>query len=147
MTIPECKKQDEELRRPEMKELAAANKLYKEKIAEEKHKKQTRKKVVKDQTRTEKQAAIEKCKAERVQQKKVCNNQKTIQSLQRGNSTATNASVHKKKPAHCVVGVYSQSKPAMPDLPACTYKTYSNCTATCYIINLYRGNLLHKSVE
>jgi hypothetical protein len=85
MAIAEREKQDEELRRAEMKELAAANKLYKEKIAEEKREKRAREKVVRDQAKAEMRAAIEERKAERAHQKQARNKQKAIQLSQRGN--------------------------------------------------------------
>ncbi|KAF1967094.1 hypothetical protein BU23DRAFT_484670, partial [Bimuria novae-zelandiae CBS 107.79] len=77
VAITEQERQDEELEKAKMKELAHANKIYKEKIVEEKCKKRAREKVEQDQVNVEKRAAIKEYKAKR-KYKKVERNAKKV---------------------------------------------------------------------
>jgi hypothetical protein len=67
----EATKQAEELKKVEMKELRAANKLYKKNIAEERRVERERAKVVKEKERAEKEAERQRQKQERDYQKAV----------------------------------------------------------------------------
>jgi hypothetical protein len=65
MAVIEQEKGEEELRKAEMKELAAANKLYKEKIKEERHQKRAREKEERARVKAEERRAIDARKVNR----------------------------------------------------------------------------------
>jgi hypothetical protein len=56
MAVAEHERQEAELKKVEMKELAAANKLYKEKIAQEKRERRAREKEERDRVKAQKAA-------------------------------------------------------------------------------------------
>ena len=97
MAITEQEKQEDELKKAEMKELAAANKLYNEKIAEEKREKRAREKVERDQVNAEKRAGIEECKAERLHKKQEREAKKALQLPRKGKRKASQATAPRKK--------------------------------------------------
>ena len=115
-----------------MKELAAANKLYKAKIADEKRVAWVREKEEQDQLKAVKAQETAGRKAEQERQKQAHDAEKAIQLSQRGNRTTSKASTAKKKPAHCAVGACSHPKPATPPPQARTHTTRSGCTAILY---------------
>jgi len=114
MAITEQQRQEEELKRAEMKDLAAANKLYKQKVADEKRIARQREKEERAQVKAKKAEEAAKGKAEREHQKQARDTQKAIQLSRRGNCTTPQASVAKKKPKRGAVGARSRPKPATP---------------------------------
>ena len=132
MAVTEQEKEEEELRKAEMKELAAANKLYKDKIEEEKRQKRAREKEERAKVKAEERRAIDARKAARAAAKQARDSVKGIQQSQRGRSTTLKASAVKSKPARRGVGARSHPKPATPPPPARTHTTRSGRTATLY---------------
>jgi hypothetical protein len=130
MAVAEQQRQEEELKKAEIKELAAANKLYKQKIAEEKRVVRIREKEERDQVRAKKAKEAAERQAERKHQKQARDAQKAIQLARRGNCTASQASAAKKKPKRGAVCVRSHLKPATPPPPPRTHTTRSGRTAT-----------------
>lgn len=70
MAVAEHERQEAELEKHEMKELAAANKLYKERIAQEKREQRAREKEERDQVKAQKAAEVAERKAAREAQKR-----------------------------------------------------------------------------
>jgi hypothetical protein len=92
MAVTELEKEEEELRKAEMKELAAANKLYKENIEEEKRQKRAREKEERAKVKAEERRAIDARKAARAAAKQARDSAKNIQQPQRGKPTTPKAS-------------------------------------------------------
>jgi hypothetical protein len=132
MAVAEQEKQADELQKAEMKELAAANKLYKAKLAEEKRVARAREKEERDRVKAKKAKEVAERKVERERQKQSRDVEKALQLSQRGNHTTSKASAAKKKPARRAVGARSHPKPATPPSPARTHTTRSGRTATLY---------------
>jgi hypothetical protein len=132
IVVTEREKEEEEQRKAEMKELAAANKLYKEKIKEEKRQKQAREKEERARMKAEERQAIDAQKAARAAAKQVNNAAKALQLSQRGKTTTSKASAVKPKPVRRGVGGRSRPKPATPPPAARTHTTRSGRTATLY---------------
>jgi hypothetical protein len=86
----EATEQQKQLKKHEMKELRASNKLYKEKIAQERRVQRERAKVVKEKERAEKAAEKQRQREER-------DRQKAIQTSQTGNRKASRAPAPKNK--------------------------------------------------
>ena len=122
----------EEARKAEMAELRHANKLYKEQVAQGKREQRAREKEEKDCVKAKKAEEVAKRKAEKERQKQAHDAQEAIQLSQRGNKTASKASIVKKKPARRAVGARSHPIPATPPPPARTHTTRSGRTATLY---------------
>jgi hypothetical protein len=122
----------EELRKAEMAELRKANKLYKEKIAEEKRVQRAREKEEREQLEAQKAAEEAKRRAQKERDKEIQNAQKALKLSQRGRDRPSKAAAAKKKPARRAVGACRAPKPATPPLPPRTYKTRSGRTATLY---------------
>ena len=70
-----------------MKELAKANKLYNEKLLQEKRDARAKEKEECDRLQAEKAKQVAECKAEREGQQKERNTKKSIQKLQKGKRT------------------------------------------------------------
>ena len=132
MAVAEREKQADELQKAEMKELAAATKLYKAKVAEEKRVARAREKEERDRVKAKKAEEAAERKVERERQRQARDAKKAIQLSQRGNRTTSKASAVKKKPARRAVGARSHPKPATPPPPARTHTTRSGRTATLY---------------
>lgn len=115
-----------------MAELRHANKLYKERIAQEKRKQRAREKEERDRVKAKKAEEVAERKAEKQRQKEAHDAAKAIQQSQRGKTTTSKASAVKPKPVRRGVGARSQPKPATPPLPARTHTTRSGRTATLY---------------
>ena len=109
-------------KKAEMKESAAADKLYKQKVAEEKRVARQREKEERAQVKAKKAEEAAERKAEREHQKQARDTQKAIQLSRRGNCTTSQASAAKKKPRRGAVGARSHPKPATPprELPSRT---------------------------
>jgi hypothetical protein len=132
MAATEQEKQEDELRKAEMKELAAANKLYNDKIEEEKRQKRAREKEERAKVKAEERQAIDARKAARAAAKQARDAAKAIKQSQIGKSTTSRAFAVQNKPARRGVGARSHPKPATPPLPARTCTTRSGRTATLY---------------
>ncbi|KAJ8112467.1 hypothetical protein OPT61_g5173 [Boeremia exigua] len=130
--VKQLEAEAEEARKAEMAELRRANKLYKERVAQEKREQRAREKEERDQVNAKKAEEVAERKAERERQKQARNTQEALQSSQRGSQKTSKASIVKKRPARCGVGVRSHPKPATPPLPARTHTTCSSRTATLY---------------
>src|SRR5690242_18961469 len=132
MAVTEQEKEEEELRKAEMKALAALNKLFKDKIAEEKRQKRVREKEERARMMAEERRAIDARKAARTASKRASHSTKAIQQSQRGKSITSKASAAKQKSARRGVGARSHPKPVTPPLAARTHTTRSGRTATLY---------------
>ncbi|KAF1925059.1 uncharacterized protein M421DRAFT_30887, partial [Didymella exigua CBS 183.55] len=97
MAVADHKRQEEELKKAETKEQAAANKLYNEKIAEEKHEQRAEKKSARNQAKAKERAAIDAPKEQRRKDKEARNTKKALKLSQRGNCTSSKASAVKQK--------------------------------------------------
>ena len=115
-----------------MRELAAANKLYKERIAGEKRGQRAREKAVRDQAKAEERAAIDARKEQRRIEKEARDAAKALKLSQRGNCPTSKAPAVKKKTARCGVGARSHPRPATPPPARPTVTTRSGRTATKY---------------
>ena len=96
MTVKEQEEKEQKLQKAETAELRKAAKLYKEKIAEEKHVAREAAKVAREKERTEKAA-------ERACQKEAYNTEKALQSIQRGKRKASQPLKQSNKRQKCVV--------------------------------------------
>jgi len=132
IAVTKQEKEEEELRKAEMKELAASNKLYKDKIAEEKRQKRVREKEERARIKAEERQAINARKAARAASKRASDSTKAIQQSQRGKSITSKASAAKQKSARRGVGARSHPKPVTPPPAARTHTTRSGRTATLY---------------
>ena len=97
MSVAEQEKQADELKRAEMKELAAANKLYKAKIAEEKRVARVREKEERDQLKAVKAAEAAERKAQKERDKQGHNAKEAIKFPQRGKRKASQVAAPRKK--------------------------------------------------
>ena len=122
----------EELRKSEMAEQRHANKLYKERIAQEKREQRVREKEERDQLKAKKAEEVAERKAEKERQKQARDAQQALQLPQRGNNRTLKASIVKKKPARRAVGACRAPKPVTPPPPPRTHQTRSGRTATLY---------------
>ncbi|KAL5371578.1 hypothetical protein DPSP01_014170 [Paraphaeosphaeria sporulosa] len=115
-----------------MKEFAAANKLYKEKIEEEKRQARVKEKEERARMKAEERRAIDVRKAAGAAVKQARDSIKAMQQSQRGKPIISKASAVKEKPARRGVGARSHPKPATPPPPARTHTTRSGRIATLY---------------
>ncbi|CAN9279314.1 unnamed protein product [Alternaria alternata] len=115
-----------------MKELAAANQLYKKRIAEEKRQKWVEEKAERDQIKAKKAEEVAERKVKRERQKQARDAQKAIQLSQRCRRTVLQASAHKSKPKRGAVGARSRPNPATPPPAPRTHKLRSGRTDTPY---------------
>ncbi|KAF1354169.1 hypothetical protein EJ07DRAFT_134324 [Lizonia empirigonia] len=81
----------------DMKELAKANKLYNEKIAQEKRDARAREKVEREQLKAEKAKEVAERKAERERQRQACDSQKAIKKPSIGKRKALEKAAPRKK--------------------------------------------------
>ncbi|KAF1361280.1 hypothetical protein EJ07DRAFT_78729, partial [Lizonia empirigonia] len=81
----------------DMKELAKANKLYNEKIAQEKRNARAREKVEREQLKAEKAKEVAERKAERARQRQACDSQKAIKKPSIGKCKALEKAAPRKK--------------------------------------------------
>ncbi|KAF1928034.1 uncharacterized protein M421DRAFT_63875, partial [Didymella exigua CBS 183.55] len=132
MAVADYKRQEDELKKAEMKDLAADNKLFNETLKEEKRVAAAKAKKVRECERAEERAAINARKEQRRKDKEARNAAKARKVSQRGKCTALKASSVKQKPARRAVGACSHPKPATPRLPRATVTTRSSRTATKY---------------
>jgi hypothetical protein len=87
-----------------MKESAAANKRYNDRIAEQKRKQRAKEKAARDKAKAEERVAIDERKAKRACQKQARDAEKALKLSQRGNHITSKASAVKQKPARRAVG-------------------------------------------
>lgn len=132
MAVAEREKQADKLQKAEMKELAAAVKLYNAKVAEEKRMARARKKEERDRVKAKKAGEAAERKVERESQRQARDAKEAIQLSQRGKRTICKASAVKRKPALRAVDARGHPKPATPPPPARTHTTRSGHTATPY---------------
>ena len=90
-----------------MKELAHANKLYKEKIVEKKREKQSREKVVREQAKAER-AAIKERKAGTKRTKEERDTGRALELSQRGKHKISQAAAPRKKQKRSATAAHSQ---------------------------------------
>jgi hypothetical protein len=132
IAIAEHKRQEAELKKHEIKELAAANKLYKERIAQEKRKERAREKEERDQAKAQKAAEVAERKAAREAQKR---DRDAGKSIQLPNQTKRKASAQLQPKAvkkRGGGGACSRTVAAEPPPPRLTVTTRSGRTATKY---------------
>ena len=122
----------DELKKAEMKDLKAANKLYNNKIDEEKRQQRAREKEARAQAKAEERQAIDARKAARATAKQARDAAKALQQSQRGNRITSQAPKVKQRPARHGVGARSRPKPVTPPPPAHTHTTRSGRVATLY---------------
>ena len=91
-----------------MKELAHANKLYKEKIVEKKREKQSREKVVREQAKAEERAAIKERKAGTKRTKEERDTGRALELSQRGKHKISQAAAPRKKQNRSATAAHSQ---------------------------------------
>ncbi|KAK7178381.1 hypothetical protein PSPO01_15567 [Paraphaeosphaeria sporulosa] len=130
--VTEQEKEEAELKKVEMKELAAANKLYKKKIEEERRQARVKEKEERVRIKAEERQAIDARKATRAAVKQARDSTKAIQQSQRCKPISSLASTVKQKPTRRGVGARSHPKPVTPPPPARTHTTRSGRTATLY---------------
>jgi hypothetical protein len=106
--------QAENLKKAEMTELRRANKLYNEKIAQEKREQRVREKEEREQIRAEKAKKAAERKAQREHDKKARNAGKAIQLPQRGKRKASTAPLARISKKHCVRAACSRTVVASP---------------------------------
>ncbi|KAF9733712.1 hypothetical protein PMIN01_08055 [Paraphaeosphaeria minitans] len=87
--VTEQEKEEEELKKAKMKELAAANKLYKEKIEEERRQARVKEKEERARMKAEERRAIDARKAARAAVKQARDSTKAMQQSQRGKSISS----------------------------------------------------------
>ena len=107
MSVEQRNREEEALKKAEMKELVAANKLYHKKIAEERREQRVREKVERDRVKAEKAQEVAERRAQKESQKQALNAQKALQLSQRGKrkaSPAHTAKITKKRGAVGGVG-------------------------------------------
>ncbi|KAF1928032.1 uncharacterized protein M421DRAFT_48951, partial [Didymella exigua CBS 183.55] len=96
MAVADHERQEEEQKKAETKEQAAANKIYNEKIAREKREQRAEKKKARDQAKAKERAAINARKEQRRKDKEARDAEKALKSSQRGNCTSSKASAVKQ---------------------------------------------------
>jgi hypothetical protein len=115
----------QELKKVEMRELRAANKLYKEKIAEEKRVERQRAKVVREKEKAEEAKRLARVRREKQQQKDAATATKALQSSQRGKRPASKKPAPRKGRVRRVVGAAGGATPtpapAAPKPPTTSY--------------------------
>ena len=126
------KEQAENLKKAEMTELRRANKLYNEKIAQEKREQRVREKEERERVRAKKAKEAAKRKAQRERDKQARNAKKAIQLPQRGKRKALTAPAAKISKKRCVRAARSRTVVASPPLAPHTHTTRSGRTATLY---------------
>lgn len=89
MALQEEQQKADELKKVEMKELRAANKLYNDRIAEERRAQRLREKEERAQLRAVKAAEVAERKAEKERQKQARNAEKAVQLPQTGKRKAS----------------------------------------------------------
>jgi hypothetical protein len=109
--------QAENLKKAEMTELRRANKLYNEKIAQEKREQQVREKEEREQLRAGKAKEAAERKAQRERDKQACDAEKAIQLPQRGKRKASTAPLARISKKRCVRAAFSRTVVASP--PPC----------------------------
>jgi hypothetical protein len=122
----------EDLKKAEMAELRRANKLYNEKIAQERREQRAREKEERERVRAEKAKEAAERKAQRERDKQARDAAKAVQLPQRGKRKASQSVVPRKKQNRGAVaarrGVVAAEPPAAPR----THTTRSGRTATLY---------------
>jgi hypothetical protein len=115
-----------------MTKLRHANKLYNEKITQEKRKRRVKEKEERDRVRAEKAKEAAERKAQKERDKQAHNAEKAIQLPQRGKRKASQSAAPRKKQNCGAVaarrGVVAAEPPAAPR----THTTRSSRTATLY---------------
>jgi hypothetical protein len=124
--------QAENLKKAEMTELRRANKLYNEKIAQEKREQRVREKEERERVRAEKAKEAAKRKAQRERDKQAHDATKAIQLPQRGKRKASTAPAAKISKKRCVRAAHSRTVAASPPPAPRTHTTRSGRTATLY---------------
>ena len=97
MKLAREEREAEEKEKANMKELAKANKLYKEKIAQEKRDARAREKEERDRRKAEKAEEVAERKAERERQRQAHDSQKAIQKPSTGKRKALQKAAPRKK--------------------------------------------------
>lgn len=97
MRLAQQEQEEEEKKKADMRELARANKLYHEKIAEEKREQRVREKKESDKRRAKERAAIDARKAERQRKKEEKDREKATKLSQRGKRKASEVAVPRKR--------------------------------------------------
>jgi hypothetical protein len=122
----------EELKKAEMAELRRSNKLYKEKIAQEKREQRVREKEERDQLKAEKAAEAAERKVQKERDKQARDAQKAIQLPQRGKRKASQSTAPRKKQNCGAVAARRGVVAAAPPPAPRTYTTRSGRIATLY---------------
>ena len=132
MAVAEQEREAAELQRAQIKELAAANKLYQEKIAQEKRKQRVREKEERERVKAKKAEEAAERKAQRERDKQACDAEKAVQLPQRGKRKALQSAAPGKTQNRGTVaarrGVIATEPPAAPRADT----TRSGRTATLY---------------
>ena len=115
-----------------MGKLRRANKLYNEKIAQERREQQAREKEERDELKAKKAKEAAERKAQRDCDRQACNAEKAVQLPQRGKRKASTAPAAKITKKHCTVATVCGVVDAEPPAAPCTYTTRSGRTATLY---------------
>ena len=97
MRLARQEKEAEEKEKASIKELAEANKLYNEKVLQEKRNARAKEKVERDQLKAEKAKEVAQRKAERERQQKERNTKKSIQKPQKGKRKVSQQQGARKK--------------------------------------------------
>ena len=132
IAVAEHERQEAELKKHEMKELAAANKLYKEKIAQEKREQRARKKEERDQVKAKKAEEAAERKAAKEAQKRNLEARKSTQLPNQGKRKASVQLQPKTVKKRGGGGARSRTIAAEPPPPRPTVTTRSGRTATKY---------------
>jgi hypothetical protein len=112
--------------------LRHANKLYNEKIAQEKREQRVTEKEERERVRAEKAKEAAKRKAQREGDKQARDAEKAIQLPQKGKCKASTAPAAKISKKRRVGAAQSRAVAASPPLPPRTHTTRSGRTATLY---------------
>ena len=115
-----------------MVKLRHANKLYNEKIAQERREQRAKEKAERDQVRAEKAKEAAKRKAQRERDKEACNAAEAIQLPQRGKRKASQSAAPRKKQNRGAVAARRGVVVAEPPVAPRTHTTRSGRTATLY---------------
>ena len=132
MAVQDREARKKELEKAEIAELAASNKLYQEKLKEEKRVAAVKAKEVRDHERAEERAAINARKEQRRKEREARNSAKALELSQRGKTTSSKASVVKQKTMRRGVGARSHPRPITPPPARPTITTRSGRTAPKY---------------
>ncbi|KAF1922585.1 uncharacterized protein M421DRAFT_426783, partial [Didymella exigua CBS 183.55] len=125
-------KNQEEHRKAEKKKVRQANKLYNERIAQERREQRAREKDECEQVGAKKAKEAAERKAQRERDKQACNAEKTVQLPQRGKRKASAAPAAKISKKRRTVGAARGVDAAEPPAAPRTHTTRSGRTATLY---------------